>query len=123
MNEAKREAMARYLAGQAARYQELARVLDGDERSDEGIFAKVQMNIYDAFQAVFAAGVKLAGEDDGKLTAFFAQKLEQIPKSWEASLRNAQAHGETEKAHIEQLKLEAAAAIRAEFDKVWRDAV
>ena len=49
MNEAKREAMARYLAGQAARYQELARVLDGDERSDEGIFAKVQMNIYDAF--------------------------------------------------------------------------
>ena len=119
MNEAKRNQMNDYFEVQTEQCREQIRVLEADLRGDEAVFARVRLNIYDAFRAVFSAGMKLAGEDDGKLTEFFLEKLEQIPRNWQTSLDHARAHDETEKAHIEGIKLETAGEIRRAFAEIW----
>lgn len=96
-----------------------AKELELDHRSDEAVFFKIRMNVYDAFSAVFSAGQKMAGNDEQKLAGFFLSRLEQIPKNWQNALKAAQQHEEAEKAHIETIKLETAAEIEREFRRIW----
>ena len=42
------------------------------------------------------------------------KKLQAIPAAWEVSLRLAEEHGDTEKAHIERIKLATSAEIMQE---------
>ena len=42
------------------------------------------------------------------------KKLHAIPAAWEESLRLAEEHGDTEKAHIERIKLATSAEIMQE---------
>lgn len=80
------------------------RALSADGRGDEARFMQIRANVYGIFRSVYTAA-------KGDLTAVQA-RLTAIPAAWEESLRQAQAHGDLEKAHIEQIKLETVAAIR-----------
>lgn len=78
--------------------------LSADGRGDEARFMQIRANVYGIFRSVCAA---LKGDLD-----LLAERLTSIPAAWEAALTLAEAHGETENAHIERIKLETAAAIR-----------
>lgn len=84
--------------------------LIADNRASEAVFAKIQGNVYDIFRTVYSVGSK-AGE------GFFLTKLEEIPQSWRTALEAAEAHGDTEKAHIERLKLDVVEEIKTELER------
>ena len=119
MNEQKREKTLSYFADQIDRCKKLARDMTSDDRSDEAVFAKVQMNVYDIFNTIFSVAVKTSPQDDQKVIQFFLTKIQQIPQSWHTALANAQRHGETEKAYIERVKLDTVAEIKTEFARIW----
>ena len=77
--------------------------LHTDGREDEAAFMQIRANVYGIFRAVCAAM-------KGDLTQL-QQKLTSIPAAWEAALSEAEAHGDVQRAHIERIKLETAAAI------------
>lgn len=119
MNENKRSETVRYFTERISHCQTLARELSADDRADEAVFAKVQMNIYDVFNTIFSVALKTAGENDEKAIEFFLTKLQQIPQSWHTALVNAERHGESDKAHIERLKLDTASEIKSNFNAIW----
>lgn len=119
MNETKRNETVRFFADRMENCKAIAQQLCSDDREDEAVFAKIQRNVYDIFNSVFSVAVKTAGQDDEKAVQFFLIRLQQIPQSWHAALANAEAHGESEKAHIERIKLEAVAEIQKEFERIW----
>ena len=121
MNEQKQTQTVIYFAERISYFQNLAQTLDQDNRADEAIFAKVKMNVYDIFKTIFSVAVKTAGHDEEKAVKFFMSKLQQIPENWRTALNNAETHGETEKAHIERVKLEAVEAIKNEFTRIWEE--
>ena len=88
-------------AGQAE-----AAALELDHRRDEAVFSKIRGNVFDIFRSVYSASPD---------TAFFLARLEQIPASWQTALEQARRHDDSGKAHIETIKLEAAAQIRQAF--------
>lgn len=119
MNDMKRENTVNYFADRIAQYKRLAQELTSDDRADEAVFAKVQMNVYDIFNTIFSVAVKTSGQDDQKIVQFFLLRIQQIPQSWQTALANAEQHGETEKAHIERIKLDVVAEIQNEFERIW----
>lgn len=119
MNAMKIENTVSYFADRIAQYKKLAQELTLDDRADEAVFAKVQMNVYDIFNTIFSVAVKTSGQDDQKIVQFFLTRIQQIPQSWYTALTNAKKHGETEKAHIERIKLDVVAEIQKEFEKIW----
>ena len=121
MDERKREHIHSYFADRIAYFKNLAWELDRDDRADEAVFAKVQRNVYDIFDAIFAAAVKSSGQDDRKVVQFFMAKARLIPQNWQAALAQAEQHGESEKAHIERIKLDTAAEIQKEFVRIWEE--
>lgn len=123
MNETKRNKTVRFFADRIENCKSIAQQLRSDDREDEAVFAKIQRNVYDIFNTIFSVAVKTAGQDDEKVVQFFLIRLQQIPQSWHTALRSAEAHGESEKAHIEHLKLEAVAEIQKEFERIWEVAL
>ena len=119
MNDMKRENTVSYFAERISQYKKLAHELTSDDRADEAVFAKVQMNVYDIFNTIFSVAVKTSGQDDQKIVQFFLTRIQQIPQSWHTALANAEQHGETEKAHIERIKLDVVAEIKKEFERIW----
>lgn len=119
MNDMKREKTVNYFANRIAQYKKLGQELTSDDRADEAVFAKVQMNVYDIFNTIFSVAVKTSGQDDQKIVQFFLTRIQQIPQSWHTALANAEKHGETEKAHIERIKLNVVAEIQKEFERIW----
>lgn len=119
MNDMKRENTVSYFTDRIAQYKKLAQELTSDDRADEAVFAKVQMNVYDIFNTIFSVVVKTSGQDDQKIVQFFLTRIQQILQSWRTALANAEQHGETEKAHIERIKLDVVAEIQKEFERIW----
>lgn len=119
MNEVKQNATVSFFADRIAHFKALAHSLSRDDREDEAVFAKVQMNIYDIFSTIFSVAVKTSGQDDDKVVQFFMTKIQQIPQSWLTAMDRAEQHGESEKAHMERIKLEAVAEIKKEFKRIW----
>lgn len=119
MNDMKRENTVSYFADRIAQHRKLVQELTSDDRADEAVFAKVQMNVYDIFNTIFSVAVKTSGQDDQKIVQFFLLRIQQIPQSWRTALTNAEQHGETEKAHIERIKLDVVAEIQIEFERIW----
>ena len=119
MNDMKRENTVSYFADRIAQHRKLVQELTSDDRADEAVFAKVQMNVYDIFNTIFSVAVKTSGQDDQKIVQFFLLRIQQIPQSWRTALTNAEQHGETEKAHIERIKLDVVAEIQKEFERIW----
>lgn len=119
MNDMKRENTVSYFADRIAQYKKLAQELTSDDRADEAVFAKVQTNVYDIFNTIFSVAVKTSGQDDQKVVQSFLTRIQQIPQSWHTALANAEKHAETEKAHIERIKLDVVAEIQKEFERIW----
>lgn len=119
MNDMKRENTVSYFTDRIAQHRKLVQELTSDDRADEAVFAKVQMNVYDIFNTIFSVAVKTSGQDDQKVVQFFLLRIQQIPQSWRTALANAEQHGETEKAHIERIKLDVVAEIQKEFERIW----
>lgn len=119
MNDMKRENTVSYFADRIGQHRKLVQELTSDDRADEAVFAKVQMNVYDIFNTIFSVAVKTSGQDDQKVVQFFLLRIQQIPQSWHTALANAEQHGETEKAHIERFKLDVVAEIQKEFERIW----
>lgn len=86
--------------------------LRADSREDEAVFQKIRLNVFDIFRTVAAAGCRLCGEDNGKLREYLLEKLEQISGNWKTAYDAAVQHGDSQKAHIERLKLDTASEIR-----------
>ena len=86
--------------------QQRRRELTADQRIDEARFEQIRANVYGVFRAVYAT---LQNHP-----AALEKKLREIPAAWEESLCLARQHGDTEKAYIEQLKLDTAAEILQE---------
>lgn len=101
-----------YFEERIAACQAAAAALNRDNRADEGVFEKIRMNVFDIFRTVYTAGGRVSGGDVEKQLAFLSKRLEEIPSSWNAALEVALDHGNSEKAHIEQVKLDAVAEIR-----------
>ena len=110
MNKANQQKMCSRLDEKIAACAAEVKALELDDRRDDAVFVKIRMNVYDIFRTVFKAS---ASQPDAN--AFFLEKLDQIPHNWRTSLSLAQQHGNVEKAHIEQLKLDTAAEIRSLF--------
>jgi len=123
MNEQKTKQTMDFFAGKIACFQAQAKTLTEDNRADEAVFAKIRGNVYDIFRTVFSAGLNSAGQDGEKAVQFLCAKLRQIPESWRTALKNAEAHGQVEKAHIERIKLETVETIHAEIQKIWEGAL
>lgn len=119
MNKVKRENTLSYFSDRIAYFKNLAQELASDDRTDEAVFSKVQTNVYDIFHTIFSVAVQTAGQDDEKVVQFFLTKIQQIPQSWHTALDHAVQHGETEKAHMERIKLDAVEQIKKEFERIW----
>ena len=75
-----------------------------DQRGDEARFEQVRSNVFGIFRTVYTAL--------GHSKALLLRRLEEISAPWEESLRQAEIHGDTDKAHIERVKLDACAEVR-----------
>ena len=93
--------------------------LTGDDRRDEANFMNIRKNIYEVFLTVYNTAIRTC-KDDAAAEVFFADKLSNIPSNWAASLEKAEAHGDTAKAYIERIKLEAAKVISERFNTIRR---
>ena len=96
--------------------------LNADNRADEAIFEKISMNVYGIFQSVYNAGEQVCGGNQAKRLDFLRVRLERILSEWEAACENAMLHGDSEKMHIERLKLDAVSEIKQKILE-WREEV
>ncbi len=101
-----------YFEERIAACQAAVDALRADNREDEAVFEKIRMNVYDIFRTVYSAGEKVSGGDPGRQLDFLRKRLEEISTNWQKALEAAKNHGNTEKAHVEQIKLDTVAEIR-----------
>ena len=103
--------------GQQATACEARRVeLAAEGREDEATFERIRYNVYDLFRTTVGA-VHRAEPDEKAAWWLFERRLKDIPSTWQRSYDLAEQHGDTKKAHIERIKLEAAAEIRARYEE------
>lgn len=119
MDDKKVIAVKAYFESKISYYKADAIFLASDNRLDEAVFAKVQMNVYDIFNTLFSAAIKSYGSDTDNVRDFFLKKMEEIPENWLVSLQRAEQYGDAKKAYIEQKKLDAAIQIKKEFMELW----
>jgi len=82
-----------------------AKQLTTDRRQDEADLTKIRANIYEVCATVGNVACKMAKPEERE--AFYLKKLEELPQNWRMALEMAQAHGNTQRAAVEELKLEA----------------
>lgn len=109
-----------YFEENIAACQAAAAALNADNRTDEAVFEKIRMNVFNIFRQVYTAGGKVCGGDVAKQLDFLRKQLEKIPSDWQASQETARSHGNTEKVHIEQIKLDIVAEIRQKLTE-WSE--
>lgn len=112
MNEVMLTQMKNNLADMAAACKARETQLAMDGRTDESIHARIERNVYEAFSAVLHAAARQSDPE-----TFFRARLAQIPANWVAAKETAEAHGDSEKALIESIKIKAADAIAAVLDQ------
>lgn len=113
MKETKQARFLAYFERKTAECSAKHQQLRQDGREDEAVFEKIRLNVFDVFRTVFQAG---NGSEE-----FFRVRLEQIPSGWSGAKAAAEAHGDSHKAHIEAVKLEAVQEIRLAFRRIWEE--
>ena len=104
--------------GQQAAACEAHRVeLAAEGRADEATFERIRYNVYDLFRTTVGA-VHRAEPDEKAAWWLFERRLNDIPSTWQRSHDLAELHGDVKKAHIERIKLDAAAEIRARYEEL-----
>lgn len=120
MNEQQRK-LESYLDERIAACRQRSRLLTADGRMDEGNFEKIRANVYEIFKTILSVAERVCGEDDLARKRFFLQKAEQIPASWAVSYEKARQHGDTEKMHIESIKLDTIQEIKDMYMQIWEE--
>ena len=106
-----------WLAKRAAECEERRVALTAQGRGDEATFERIRYNVYDLFRTTVNA-LHRAEPDEKAAWWLFERRLKDIPSTWQRSHDLAELHGDTKKAHIERIKLEAAAEIRARYEEL-----
>lgn len=107
------EAFFTALAARNAALKAQAEALQTSDRKDEANLVKVRANIYEVCGTVCRVHMNRPGGDPDACRAQF----EKFQAQWGAAREKAAAHGETDKALIEEIKLEALADIRQKFEE------
>ena len=97
----------------AADLRQQANVLAADHRQDDADLTKIRANIYDICATIGNVVCKNTPEEQREVV--FLKKLEELPRNWQVALEAAQAHGNTQRAAVEELKLEALTDVLARF--------
>lgn len=100
-----------WLAQRAAECEGRRASLAAEGREDESTFERIRYNVYDLFRTSTQA-IHRAQQNEAAAWRMFEQRLEDIPAAWQRSHDLAELHGDTKKAHIERIKLDAAEDIR-----------
>ena len=103
------------------------RLLMDDKRIDETNHTKIRLNIVEIFEQMLALSEKKAASVTGGSASVYNETLkrhylhffEKIPAAWHDMLSKSLAHGDSEKAYIEQLKIDAAVALREKFEALY----
>lgn len=98
-----------------------------DKRIDETNHLKIRLNIVEIFEKMLvlsekkvdAAAVESASVYNETLRLHYLQHFDKIPTAWHDMLSKNQAHGDTEKAYIEQLKIDQADTLRFKFEALY----
>lgn len=98
-----------------------SKLLAEENRKDEGNFEKIRTNVYEIFKTILSAAEKVCGKDDLSGKHFFLQKMEQIPQSWAISYEKAKKYRDTEKMHIESIKLDTVREIKDMCMQIWEE--
>lgn len=110
-----------YLDEQIAACKQRRELLTADGRMDEGNFEKIRANVYEIFKTILSVAEKTCGKDELAKKRFFLEKAEQIPAGWRASYEKARQHGDVEKMHIEDIKLNAVHEIKDMYMQIWEE--
>ena len=106
-----------WLAQQAAACEGRRVALAAEGREDEARFERIRYNVYDLFRTTVGA-LHRAEPDENAAWWLFERRLKDIPSTWQRSHDLAELHGDAKKAHIEKIKLEAAADIRSHYEEL-----
>ena len=99
--------MKPYLEERIAACRQKEAALVADSRADEAVFEKIRANVYEIFLTIWNMG---RGED------FFREKLEAIPKNWQAAYDRAKTHEDIAAMTLEIVKLDTAKEIMEEWE-------
>ena len=91
------QTIARNLRQQAAAFA-------ADRRQDDADLTKIRANIYEICATI--GNVVCKNTPEGEREAIWLKKLEELPRNWHTALEMAQAHGNGQRAAVEELKLE-----------------
>lgn len=103
-----------YLSAQKENQIRNAEMLKKTDRTDEANLAKVRANIYDVCETVCKVHMK---RPEGGTNAYKGQ-LDKFRVLWSAERERATQHGNTEKAAIEDIKLETLEDAACKFGEV-----
>ena len=92
------QTIARNLRQQAAAFA-------ADRRQDDADLTKIRANIYEICATI--GNVVCKNTPEGEREAAYLKKLEELPRNWHTALEMAKAHGNSQRAAVEELKLEA----------------
>ncbi len=117
--EDKFEQFTQWIEEQISNCTNRQKALMEDDRTDEAVFEKIKINVYDIFSTILSVAAKTANGDAAAAKKFFLTKAEQIPANWSASYEKAAANQDAEKMQIETLKLDTIEQIKAKFCEIW----
>lgn len=103
------------LQATAEKLRQQANSFAAEQRQDDADLTKIRANIYEICATIGNVVCKNAAQ--GEREAAYRKKLEELPRNWRIALEAAQAHGNGQRAAVEELKLEALADVLARFDR------
>lgn len=113
MDEAKFQRMQAYFRRTQAACKAKENALTAEGRADEAVFEKIRGNVLSLSEAVLKTAMQQADP-----ARFFRQRMAQIPAAWAQSREKALAHGDENRAYLEQIKLSMAEDIRRAFEHI-----
>ena len=113
MNDVRYQRMQAYFSQTQAACKARENALTAEGRADEAVFEKIQGNVLSLSEAV----LKTAMQQE-EPAGFFRQRMAQIPAAWAQAREKALAHGDENRAYLEQIKLDMAEDVRRAFDHI-----
>ena len=97
----------------AADLRQQANAFAADSRQDDADLTKIRANIYEICATI--GNVVCKAHPEERREEVWLKKLEELPRNWRIALEAAQAHGNAQRAAVEELKLEALEDVLARF--------
>lgn len=113
MDEAVYQRMQAYFRRTQAACRARENALTAEGRADEAVFEKIRGNVLSLSEAVLRTAMQQADP-----AGFFRQRMAQIPAAWARAREKALAHGDDNRAYLEQIKLDMAEDVRRAFDHI-----